>query len=113
VTLDSYIAENDLVPSLIKIDAESSELEILKGASDVIDRIKPVMTIEVGDVGDSSVVTSHSIVEFMLGREYEVFQYIHGEFVRHEFRDHYGYDDLIFFPKEVGRKLPGLLSSFE
>lgn len=113
MTLDSYIAANDLVPSLIKIDAESAELEILKGASDVIDRIKPVITLEVGDIGDSSVVTSHSIVKFMLGREYEVFQYIHGEFVRHELRDHYGYDDLIFFPKEVGRKLPGLLSSVE
>ncbi len=37
VTLDSYVAENDLLPSLIKIDAESAELEILKGAKSSID----------------------------------------------------------------------------
>ena len=99
VTLDSYVAENDLLPSLIKIDAESAELEILKGASDVIDRIKPVMTIEVGDIENPRVPTSHSLVEFMLSRKYEVFEYIYGEFVRHEIRNHYDYDNLIFFPK--------------
>jgi FkbM family methyltransferase len=43
-TLDDY----DLSPNLIKIDTQSYELEVLKGARNTLQKHKPVLIIEVG-----------------------------------------------------------------
>jgi FkbM family methyltransferase len=43
-TLDDY----DLSPNLIKIDTQSYELEVLRGARNTLEKHKPVLIIEVG-----------------------------------------------------------------
>ena len=46
VTLDEYCAKHDLHPNLIKIDVEGFELEVFKGAKDILTNQKPVLIFE-------------------------------------------------------------------
>jgi FkbM family methyltransferase len=45
VTIDSIVAENNLKPSLIKIDAEGAELDVLKGGIKTFKESKPVLIL--------------------------------------------------------------------
>src|SRR5262249_34346388 len=47
IKLDDYLREHSFLPTLIKIDAESSELEILRGMSETLTHGRPIVTIEV------------------------------------------------------------------
>jgi len=48
VSLDDYIAENDVQScDLIKIDVETAEVAVLKGASKTIQKFRPVIVCEV------------------------------------------------------------------
>lgn len=46
VSLDDYVATNELKPDFIKIDAEGSEFDILQGATKMIDKFHPMITTE-------------------------------------------------------------------
>lgn len=46
-TLDSFARNQDLWPDFIKIDVEGHEVEVLRGASDVLKFMNPMMLIEV------------------------------------------------------------------
>jgi FkbM family methyltransferase len=46
-TLDAYIAEGGLVPDLIKIDVEGAEVDVMKGAKDLIAKRATCFIIEV------------------------------------------------------------------
>ncbi len=46
-TLDALVEEYKLTPSLIKIDTEGAEHDILKGARHILSNLKPVLIIEV------------------------------------------------------------------
>ena len=46
VTLDDFFGETDCQICIIKIDVEGSELQVLKGASSIIEKHKPILTIE-------------------------------------------------------------------
>ena len=45
-TLDNYCLTNNLNPSLLKIDVEGNELEVLKGGFNVLKKYKPKILIE-------------------------------------------------------------------
>ncbi|HEU4960657.1 MAG TPA: FkbM family methyltransferase [Sphingomonas sp.] len=47
VTLDAFIAERGIAPDFIKIDIEGGELAALKGMTDCLARIRPVLMVEV------------------------------------------------------------------
>lgn len=50
LTLDEFVDENRVEKiSLIKIDVEGFEMEVLKGASDVLKRDKPTLFVEIDD----------------------------------------------------------------
>lgn len=76
VTIDSYASENGLVPDFLKIDAEGSELEILKGATNVLSHARALM-VEIsrsqesviallGEAGFRRVINGHGINFFAI-----------------------------------------------
>jgi FkbM family methyltransferase len=52
ITLDNFIAENKLVPDLIKIDTEGSELNVIKGAESTIRSSQPLIIFEANILSD-------------------------------------------------------------
>jgi FkbM family methyltransferase len=59
VTLDAFFAERGAWPDLIKIDVEGAELEVLRGAREIVARHHPVLFVEVhprllGNFGSSA-----------------------------------------------------------
>jgi FkbM family methyltransferase len=46
VTLDAFAEDNAVLPDLIKIDAEGSELAVLQGARRVLERARPLVVLE-------------------------------------------------------------------
>jgi hypothetical protein len=47
ITLDEFCATRDLKPELIKIDTEGAELNILRGAVDVLKNHRPIIYLSV------------------------------------------------------------------
>ena len=63
-TLDALIEERGLRPHLIKIDVETHEHAVLRGAWDTIERFRPWIVVEVldsSDAGPLSVALDHAI----------------------------------------------------
>lgn len=87
VRLDTYIPENNLKPSLIKIDAESVELEILKGAVSMLKTHQPILCIEIGDFEGIDSQSSRKIIDFLMNLDYQVFEFTNNRFVRHTPKD--------------------------
>ena len=68
-TMDSFATELQIRPDLVKIDAENAEMHVLKGMTSIIDKARPVITIEVGDITASDsddVPTSRELLEFVM-----------------------------------------------
>jgi FkbM family methyltransferase len=66
LTIDGYCKEMGISPDFVKIDAESAELEILQGMSNVMVEKRPVITLEVGDTGIEGLPLSRDVVTFMI-----------------------------------------------
>jgi FkbM family methyltransferase len=74
ITLDQYVTQKHLNKiDLIKIDVEGYELHVLKGASQAIDKFKPVFFIELDD--NNLKEQGHSakaLIHFLLERNYSI-----------------------------------------
>lgn len=101
IALDDYFTDNAIIPSMIKIDAESAELEILKGMTHTLTTHQPVISIEVGDFDLPDVPPSRKIIEFMLDHAYTPFEYRKGLFVEHSLSTRYGYNNIICVPNHL------------
>jgi len=66
VYLDEF-ARSHPAPSLIKLDAEGAESEVLKGAAGVFERARPRVICEVHDAANEQFVT-----EWLLGKRYRL-----------------------------------------
>ena len=98
-SIDEYVNQNALNPSLVKIDAEGADYDILKGMEVTLNRDKPVLSVEVGDRNIEGVPSSKSLVLFLLEKGYQPYEYLDGSFVKHHLRDRYGHADLFFLPE--------------
>lgn len=97
VSLDEYVEQTASRPDFIKIDAESSELPILEGMSNVLSRWRPVLSLEVGDVdGAQAPCTSRELINYLVERGYRAFQNRSGRIEPHVSKDLYTYDNLLF-----------------
>jgi FkbM family methyltransferase len=73
-TLDNYVSRNQIAAvDLIKIDTEGYEMNVLKGATQIIDSFKPILFIELDDnnlkeQGSSAV----ELMQFLTERKYAV-----------------------------------------
>jgi FkbM family methyltransferase len=82
--------------SLVKIDAESAEREIISGAEDLLTSNGPIISVEVGDFDNQP--SSRALVEFLSEMGYAAWEYHRPAFTRHQPKETYCYDNLIFAP---------------
>lgn len=94
VPLDEY-AESAGSPDFVKIDAESAELSVLRGMEALIAAARPKITLEVGDFGVEDAPASRSVLEWVIDRGYEPYEYVNGRIQAHELRETYGYDNIL------------------
>jgi len=99
--LDDYVASTGVKPDLIKLDAEGAEEQIFNGMANVMENVRPMITLEVGDVVQGSAGRSRALVELFLSRGYEPWEYdpARGRLVTHTLRESYRYDNLLLIPK--------------
>tara|TARA_B100000886_G_scaffold335824_1_gene293515 strand:- start:15527 stop:16417 length:891 start_codon:yes stop_codon:yes gene_type:complete len=97
IRLDDYVLSNKLRPSLIKIDAESSEYRVLKGMDYILNKIRPILCIELGDLNVDDVKSSREIINFLIKRYgYKPYEIINGKLTPHNLREKYGFINLFF-----------------
>lgn len=104
VSLDDFAQEHRLRPSFIKIDAESAEGEILAGMSHLIENVRPVLCVEVGDLGVEGAAPSAKLVSMLASVGYTAFDYAEGAFRPHRQKQTYSYGNLLFYADADGRQ---------
>jgi FkbM family methyltransferase len=95
-TLDDFRQRLGRPVSVVKIDAESAEREILKGAERLLASDQPIISVEVGDEGDSR--DSRRLADDLLALNYKPWDFRNGQFLRHRLKEVYSYDNLIWAP---------------
>ncbi|MEM6914163.1 MAG: FkbM family methyltransferase [Pseudomonadota bacterium] len=74
---DEIVAEAGIkAPSLIKIDAESAELQVLNGLKQTIEAHKPALIIELGDGPEEERAQSSKIVSLLEGYGYSAHVFV-------------------------------------
>jgi len=97
--LDNILKEGGIDHvDLIKIDAESSEIHVLKGMAETLNGSRPALILEVGDFEIEGVPRSKEIVAWLQGMGYSPYQVREGKTVPHEVMENYEYDNLLFLP---------------
>jgi FkbM family methyltransferase len=100
LTLDAYIAQTRAVPNFIKVDAEGAELAILRGLERTLTHTRPLLTLEVGDVGDAAAHTpSRMLIDHVLQRGYSCHEVRDNKVIEHVPRERYAYGNLLFIPR--------------
>ena len=100
ISLDEYILKEKIIPDFIKIDAESAEYEILKGMSQTINDIQPIISIEVGDMDIEGAKSSRDCIQYLIERGYQAYEYKEGRIIRHKLKERYFYDNILFLPEK-------------
>lgn len=104
VALDQYFSEIGVVPDMIKIDAESAELEIIQGLHNTLSDVRPVVTLEVGDYEHliaEGVTSSREILEAVAKYEYDLFvPTLKGLEPHPVIQEQYSYGNIIAVPRE-------------
>lgn len=94
--LDDIVEAEGLRPDVVKVDAESSELEILRGMERTIKRHHPAVSLEVGDADVPGAPRSATLVRHLLDRGYAAWQWTDRRLERHVPADRYEQGDLLF-----------------
>src|SRR6266566_2418825 len=92
--IDDYVRLRDFDPDFVKIDAESSEWDIIVGMDEVIDRCHPIISIEVGDFVQNA-ARSRDIIKHLLGKGYNAFDLGTGTLRKHVLRNTYEYGNIL------------------
>ena len=100
IDLDTELARLNVVPDVIKIDAESSELQVLRGAMRILTNCRPAISMEVGDFDVPGASLSRDLILNVMSYDYEPIELIGTNFHKHEVRERYGYENIFFVPKE-------------
>ena len=64
LTLDTVLESASNSPDFVKIDIEGAELNAIKGATYLINNIRPIFYIEVGDNVSSQIFTIFKLAEY-------------------------------------------------
>ncbi|MBM3824636.1 MAG: FkbM family methyltransferase [Verrucomicrobia bacterium] len=96
LTLDQLWEELRTRIQLVKIDAESAELEILKGGRRLLQEVRPLLSMEVGDAAEQG--TSREALNFALEQGYEAWEICGEKLARHKAQESYRYGNLILAP---------------
>lgn len=85
---------------MIKIDAESAELNILNGMKICLKLYKPIIILEVGDFLVPDVPKSKEIVMWLEKRGYKSYELLNKELIVHKKEECYDYKNLLFIHKD-------------
>jgi len=97
ISIDDYVERNGVIPNFIKIDAESSEYEILLGMEKTIAKFHPMISIEVGDMGVKGIPTSKDLINFLVNKSYQPYEFKDGKILKHALKkNQYPYDNILF-----------------
>jgi FkbM family methyltransferase len=101
ISVDKYVKEYNIKPDFVKIDAESSEYEILLGMKNTIEKFRPIISLEVGDMNIKYIPSSKEVINFMIRKKYNPYEYNEGKIKLHKIKyQPYQYDNILFLPKE-------------
>jgi FkbM family methyltransferase len=103
MTVDEYVESTQAAPDFVKIDAESTEREILKGMETTLAECRPIVSLEVGDMDIPGTPPSRDTISFLLDRDYQAYEYRNGRIVPHQLRNTYAYADILLLPDESRR----------
>lgn len=96
ISIDTFCKERNVVPTLIKIDAEGSEHLILAAMSSVLDTSHPLVTIEVSG-GEEWKDNCMKSIKIFVDKGYDCFEIsLEGYLSKHTIKEVYGYDNLLF-----------------
>lgn len=74
-TLDELIADHDVMPGLIKIDAEGAEMKIFEGAHNTLTDLRPVIVCELSDaLLENRGGSATKVIEFLEDHGYRVLE---------------------------------------
>lgn len=80
IPLDSIVSDPHKAKiTAVKIDAESSELQVLRGMSDIIRQSKPVLIIEISGMDDQTTSQSSAIIDHLAQSGYKPYRWVRGE----------------------------------
>ena len=99
ISIDKYIEKSGVRPDFIKIDAENAEYDILKGMTNTLRDIRPIITLEVGDVNEGEFKNSSACVHFLVEHNYRVLELRDGVLCEHEIDEEYSHANLLFIPQ--------------
>ncbi|PTM45282.1 FkbM family methyltransferase [Phreatobacter oligotrophus] len=102
-SLDEFFATSGVSCTVLKVDAESAESEIIKGAKELLTRNRPAVILEVGDfdhVQSSGIPDTRDLIDMMGDLRYRPYQFRTGRLEGHKIqpRGKYNYMNLIFLP---------------
>lgn len=106
VTLDDFVkSENITKIDLIKVDAESAEMNVVRGAKYTLQKLKPAIILEFGDFGFTNVAKSREIIDVIISLGYQPYEWSGGSIVPHQLRESYEIEQLtcynfLFLPKK-------------
>jgi FkbM family methyltransferase len=90
---------------MIKIDAESAELNVLRGLVETIRNFSPKIILEIGDTYVTETTKTRDLIDFMSTRGYETFELSPDyRIVKHELRQNYDANDLKLYNLLFQRK---------
>ena len=95
VTLDELLLPAGVMPDVVKLDAEGSELSILQGMSRVLAEGRPMVTVETGDYEGMLSPRTAECIDYLATIGYRCLEYANG-LRPHGRRSRYGYDNLYF-----------------
>jgi FkbM family methyltransferase len=95
VTLDQVLAAEALAPDIVKLDAEGSELSILRGMRRLLTECKPLIALETGDYSGMAGPRTAACIDFLEHIGYRCFEYADG-LHPHRRRPTYDYGNLYF-----------------
>lgn len=99
ISIDEYVEANRVKPSFIKIDAENAEHDILLGMKRTLSEIRPLVTLEVGDVKAGNYKDSASAVHLLIQYGYRAKEWKDGHLQDHSPTSSYLHTNLLFVPE--------------
>jgi len=99
ITLDGFVERTGLRPDFVKIDAESAEHRVLQGMEQTLRHVRPVVTVEVGDVDIPGAADAPETLRYLTDRDYVPMEYVDGAFVPHRIRDDYSHGNVVLLPR--------------
>lgn len=96
IPLDRYVDDTGIIPDVVKIDAESAESQVLDGMQRTIESFRPVITLEVGDLGVADAPISRVLVDRLIAQGYVAHEPTSYGLRPHRPQSKYGYGNLVF-----------------